>query len=56
MALMMGCGDQCPLIRTKRREDWDIPDPKDLSLDEFREIRNQIEQKVKKIISAINNF
>lgn len=23
----MGCGDECPLIRAKRREDWQIPDP-----------------------------
>src|SRR6202047_2926610 len=22
----MGCGDACPLVRAKRREDWDVPD------------------------------
>lgn len=25
----MGCGDECPLIKAKRREDWNVPDPKD---------------------------
>src|SRR5262245_27080263 len=27
VAVTMGCGDQCPLIRAKRREDWVVPDP-----------------------------
>ena len=30
----MGCGDECPLVRAKRREDWDIPDPKELPPEE----------------------
>lgn len=25
----MGCGDECPFVGAKRREDWNIPDPKD---------------------------
>jgi protein-tyrosine-phosphatase len=30
----MGCGDEgCPLVRAKRREEWDIPDPKELPAD-----------------------
>jgi len=27
----MGCGDECPFVRTKEREDWDISDPKEWS-------------------------
>jgi protein-tyrosine-phosphatase len=27
----MGCGDACPFVRAKRREDWQIPDPEDSS-------------------------
>ena len=42
----MGCGDECPLIRAKRREDWQIPDPKNLPHDGFRKVRDQIESKV----------
>ena len=26
----MGCGDECPLVRARRREEWQIPDPKHL--------------------------
>ncbi len=43
----MGCGDECPFVRAKRREDWDIPDPKDLPPEEFRAVRDLIEAKVK---------
>src|SRR2546425_11792768 len=46
----MGCGDECPFVRAKRREDWDIPDPKDLSPEEFRGVRDMIENKVKEIL------
>ena len=42
----MGCGDECPLIRAQHREDWQIPDPKDMPPDEFRKVREQIEAEV----------
>lgn len=51
----MGCGDECPLIRAKRREDWDIPDPKDMAQDEFRRIRNLIEAKVEALLSELGD-
>ena len=49
----MGCGDECPLIRAKRHEDWDIPDPKDVPPAEFRSIRDLIESKVKTLLSQL---
>ena len=42
----MGCGDECPLIRALHREDWNIPDPRDMSPEEFRAVRDTIEDKV----------
>jgi protein-tyrosine-phosphatase len=42
----MGCGDQCPFIRAKQREEWQILDPKDLPPDEFRAVRDEIERQV----------
>ncbi|MBF0117497.1 MAG: arsenate reductase ArsC [Desulfobacterales bacterium] len=47
LVVTMGCGDKCPLIRAKKREDWNIPDPKNMEIDEFRIIRDLIEHKVK---------
>ncbi len=42
----MGCGDECPLVRAKLREDWKIPDPKEMPPEEFRAVRDAIEAKV----------
>ena len=50
----MGCGDSCPWIPANLREDWDIPDPKDMPENQFREIRNLIEEKVKNLLSRLN--
>jgi arsenate reductase len=42
LAVTMGCGDECPFIKAKRRVDWNIPDPKQMPPDQFREVRNLI--------------
>ncbi len=49
----MGCGNECPQIRTRQREDWNIPDPKHLPTEEFRKVRDLIETKVKEMIEKI---
>src|SRR5262245_19980697 len=33
----MGCGEQCPFVPGARREDWDLRDPKGLSLEVVRQ-------------------
>ena len=53
VAVTMGCGDYCPLVRAKRREDWNIPDPRELPDDEFRKVRDLIESKVKDLLSSL---
>ena len=42
----MGCGDECPFVRAKLREDWNIPDPRDFSDAEFSAVRDKIESDV----------
>src|SRR5437868_4694743 len=42
----MGCGDACPFVKAKHRDDWQIPDPKNMNEDEFRKVRDLIEEKV----------
>lgn len=54
VAVTMGCGDACPLVKAARREEWQIPDPKELPDDEFRKIRDLIEEKVKALLSTLN--
>jgi len=51
--ISMGCGDDCPQIKTQRREDWQIPDPKNLSNKEYNTIRDYIEIKVKELFEDI---
>ena len=51
--ITMGCGDECPVIRARRREDWAIPDPKDLPPDEFRKVRDLIQRKVQELLKSL---
>ena len=48
--ITMGCGDACPFVPAVRREDWDLPDPKDLAPDAFALVRDEIERKVLALI------
>jgi arsenate reductase (thioredoxin) len=50
VAVTMGCGDACPLVRARQREEWNIPDPKELFDDEFRAVRDLIERKVQALL------
>src|SRR5439155_11856877 len=50
VAVTMGCGDSCPTLKAKRRMDWQIPDPKVLSADDYREVRNLIGRMVKALL------
>jgi len=53
LAVTMGCGDECPLVVAKHRVDWQIPDPKDMTPEEFRSVRDLIEKKVKELIATL---
>ena len=48
--ITMGCGDACPWVPAKLREDWDIPDPKNMKDDDFRKVRDMIEDRVKVLL------
>lgn len=49
-AVTMGCGDSCPNLKATLREDWNIPDPKHMPPEEFREVRDLIRDKVKTLL------
>jgi protein-tyrosine-phosphatase len=55
VAVTMGCGDECPLVKAERREEWQIPDPKDLPAGEYRAIRDLIESKVKALLASLGS-
>ncbi len=52
-AITMGCGDACPMVRARRREDWNIPDPREMPPEEFRAVRDLIEEKVKALLIGL---
>jgi protein-tyrosine-phosphatase len=50
----MGCGDEgCAVVPARRREEWDIPDPKNLPPDQFSAVRNLIEEKVRALLASL---
>ena len=51
--ITMGCGDECPFIRAKEREDWQIPDPKNMTEDCFRAVRDMIESNVMDLLQRL---
>lgn len=52
----MGCGDDCPLVRAKRRASWSIPDPKHLPPDEFRHVRDLIRRHVEATLAELRGI
>lgn len=52
-AITMGCGDACPSVRARHHIDWNIPDPKHLGPDEFRQVRDLIEAKVTALLAGL---
>lgn len=50
----MGCGEQCPVVPGLRREDWPLPDPKGQPLERVREIRDQIRERVSRLLEAVS--
>jgi arsenate reductase len=48
------CDDACPVIPGKRYLSWNLPDPKALPLGEVRPIRDEIEQRVEKLVEELD--
>lgn len=51
--ITMGCGDNCPWVPAKRREDWALPDPKHMDDDSYRAVRDEIAQRVKTLLATL---
>jgi protein-tyrosine-phosphatase len=53
VVITMGCGDACPIFPGKRYEDWEVDDPAGQDLDTVRRIRDDIDQRVQKLIREL---
>ena len=51
LVVTMGCGDDaCPAFIGKPLVDWELLDPKDKPLEEFRRVRDEIERRVRSLL------
>lgn len=53
IVVTMGCGDACRLFPGKRSLDWEREDPSRKSLVEIRPIRDEIERRVRELMSEV---
>ena len=53
VVVTMGCGDACPVLPGRRYDEWVLPDPAGQSLDAVRPIRDEIEQRVRKLLAEL---
>jgi protein-tyrosine-phosphatase len=52
--ITMGCGDECPYFPGKRYEDWDVADPEGKTLDQVRDIRDDIQTRITALLRDLN--
>lgn len=53
VVVTMGCGDACPVLPGKRYLDWELQDPAGKGVDEVRPVRDEIEQRVRGLITEL---
>jgi len=53
LVITMGCEAYCPSVYAKRIDEWRIEDPSGKSLQEFREVRDIIHEKIKKLLEVL---
>ena len=53
VVITMGCGDACPIFPGKRYEEWAAPDPAGQSLEAVRPIRDDIEERVRRLLTEL---
>jgi len=53
VVITMGCGDACPIYPGKRYEDWQLQDPAGQPIEVVRGIRNQIERRVRRLLTEL---
>jgi arsenate reductase (thioredoxin) len=50
MLVTMGCGEACPVVPGVERDDWPLDDPKGKPVERVRQIRGEIERRVRALL------
>ncbi|MCK9494074.1 MAG: arsenate reductase ArsC [Dehalococcoidia bacterium] len=53
VVVTMGCGDSCPFVPGVRYVDWELDDPAGLDLDGVRRVRDEIEARVRALLTEL---
>jgi arsenate reductase (thioredoxin) len=53
VVITMGCGDACPIYPGRRYEDWTFDDPAGKTIEDVRAIRDEIEQRVRRLLDEL---
>jgi arsenate reductase (thioredoxin) len=53
VVVTMGCGDACPFYPGTRYQDWELDDPAGRPADEVRIIRDEIDRRVRDLVSEL---
>lgn len=51
VVVTMGCGDTCPFYPGKRYEDWQLDDPAGQGIEKVREIRDEIDRRIRALFA-----
>jgi protein-tyrosine-phosphatase len=54
VVITMGCGHACTIFPGKRYENWELPDPAGQDLGAVRPIRDDIEERVHRLLADLN--
>lgn len=54
VVITMGCGDACPIFPGKRYENWDLPDPAGQDVAAVRPIRDDLEERVRRLLTELH--
>ena len=53
VVVTMGCGDACPIFPGKRYQDWALTDPAGRGPDAVRAIRDEIDERVRRLLEEL---
>ena len=53
VVVTMGCGDTCPVFPGTRYLDWEVDDPAGQPIDVVRQIRDDLEGRVRELLAAV---
>ena len=53
VVITMGCGESCPYVPGKRYEDWPVDDPAGQDLDTVRRIVDDVDGRVRKLLTEL---